>query len=171
MNIGGANGVEGEFEKKSPVCRAKEEEREKERRKADMRDGPREIETAEGTVRVEKIFANTRDDPSGTERRAERKIEGGGENTRSKMSSSDPDLRRQGNRRWQTLSRVRAAGNREIFVRTFIDAFRGWLAIKRRMYPVLGRPHLFSRRRHRGRRRRGKVRRRREEIIFHRLGN
>lgn len=55
----------------------------------------------EGTARVEKnIREYTGDDPSGTKRRGERKMEGGGENTHTKMSSSNPDLRRQGNRQW-----------------------------------------------------------------------
>lgn len=66
MNIGGANGVEGEFEEKSPVCWAKEIGKEGRERENDyMRNGLREKErerkrnTMEGTV-SEKVTAERR---------------------------------------------------------------------------------------------------------------
>jgi len=83
-------------------------EKEKERGKTDRyekwNERKREIETTQKgmvseKVMVEwrgrqKIFANMKDDPSYMGRGGEKKIEGDGENTHSKMSSSDPDLRR-----------------------------------------------------------------------------
>jgi len=77
-------------------------------RKGERNDERNKRKSDSETTRVEKIFAYTRDDTSGTEKWRERKIERGGENTHSKMSSSDPDLRWQGNRRCPTSSRVRA---------------------------------------------------------------
>jgi len=68
------------------------------------REEEREIETTQKRMVSEKvmvkrrgrkkIFADMKDDPSDMERGGERKIEGDGENTHCKMSSSDPDLRR-----------------------------------------------------------------------------
>lgn len=74
MNIGGTNGVEGEFEEKSPVCWTKETERDRyerwtereiERKEDgnDRRYGKRESDG--GTAKVEKIFANMRDERHG----------------------------------------------------------------------------------------------------------
>lgn len=120
-------------------------EREKER-EADMRDGltqwgkgeRNETEgTASGKVTAERGSRKNIREYEGrfSQRYGEReRSPGGGENTRTKMSSSDPDLRRQGNRRWARTSSPspRAAGNREIFAPTFTSgAPRGWLAIKK----------------------------------------
>lgn len=88
----------GSFEEKSLVCWAKEKKRQRERRETDMRDGGRnDGRNGEGGKNIREYAG---DDPSGTKRRGERKMEGGGENTHTKMSSSNPDLRRQGNRQW-----------------------------------------------------------------------
>lgn len=143
-------------------------DRERERKEDgnDRRYGKRESDG--GTAKVEKIFANMRDERHGE---AGREKDRGGENTRCKMSSSDPDLRRQGNRRCRTSSRESVSPETAKFL---FELSSARLAIKK-MYPV-PLAHVFCHSTDRPTQREREAReklgeRRREEIIFDRLGN
>lgn len=136
----------------------------------------KEIKMTEGmvsekvTARVEKIFVNTKDGPNGTR---DGEIEKG-ENTHTKMSSSNSDLRRQGNRQRANFDSVWPETAKFLF--EFSSArFAGKARDKK---DVLGYVVCLNWHRHRRRRKREKVKEeeggnyfREVEIIFDRLGN